>query len=277
MSAENSYKIEPSVMIWPFFQSLPFIDRVKKIAEAGFKTVELSVECKSWTEAEAISYGQQLQQLGIGVDAVTTDYLGSGRPEFSCVDVGDRQNLMQNIRHRVSIMKAVGASHLIMSAGENVPGLSRETQYENLKEALMLALEIVESDGFTILLEPVNNEDNPTTFLWSISEGFKLIEEIANPRLKLLYDMYHAQISNGNLIRHLADNIDKVGLIHIADVPGRHEPGTGEINFANIYRMLASLKYQGCVGMEFVPTGDPMERLKAAREMLMNTVAAVSA
>ena len=277
MSTDNNYKIEPSVMIWPFFQNLPFIERVKKIAEAGYKTVELSVECKSWTEAEAISYGQQLKEMGIGVDAVTTDYLGSGRPEFSCIDLNDRQNLMANIRHRVSIMKALNASNLIMSAGDAIPGLSIEAQYENLKEGLMLALEITEPDGFNIFIEPVNNEDNPKTFLWSITEGFKLVEEIANPRLKLLYDMYHAQISNGNLIRHLTDNIDKVGLIHIADVPGRHEPGTGEINFLNIYRMLASLNYQGCVGMEFVPTGDNLERLKTARDTLLDTVAKASA
>jgi hydroxypyruvate isomerase len=79
--------------------------------------------------------------------------------------------------------------------------------------------------------------------------------------------MFHEQISEGNLIEKLEKNIEHVGLIHVADVPGRHAPGTGEINYANIFRKLVELKYDKIVAMEFMPQGDAVEELRKAREM----------
>jgi hydroxypyruvate isomerase len=81
-----------------------------------------------------------------------------------------------------------------------------------------------------------------------------------------LYDLYHEQRGQGNLIEKLEKNIDEVGLIHVADVPGRHEPGTGEVNYINVYRALAQLKYRDVIAMEFYPTGDVAETLRHARE-----------
>ena len=98
------------------------------------------------------------------------------------------------------------------------------------------------------------------------------MREVNHPRVKFLYDFYHEQISEGNLIAKLEKNIAQVGLIHVADVPGRHEPGTGEINYANIYHKLAQLKYRGYVAMEFEPAGDPVVSLRKAREEAIRAV-----
>jgi hydroxypyruvate isomerase len=87
--------------------------------------------------------------------------------------------------------------------------------------------------------------------------------------VKVLYDLYHEQRGMGNLIEKLEKNIDEVRLIHVADVPGRHEPGTGEINYRNIYKKLTELHYTGMIAMEFYPTGDVMETLRKAREEAM--------
>ena len=92
--------------------------------------------------------------------------------------------------------------------------------------------------------------------------------------MQFLYDLFHEQIFEGNLIEKLKKNIDVIGLIHIADVPGRHDPGTGEINFANIYRTLAELKYKHIVAMEFEPLGDQVAALRAAKEMVAKSTAA---
>ena len=89
---------------------------------------------------------------------------------------------------------------------------------------------------------------------------------MGSPHIKVLYDIYHEQRQFGNLIEKFEKNIDQVGLIHIADVPGRHEPGTGEINYLNIYRKLAELKYTGTIAMEFYPTGAIVETLRRARD-----------
>ena len=95
---------------------------------------------------------------------------------------------------------------------------------------------------------------------------YEIVRAVNHPRVKFLYDFFHEQIAEGNLISKLEKNIAQVGLLHVADVPGRHEPGTGEINYASIYRKLAQLNYQGYVAMEFMPTGDPVPSLKKARE-----------
>ena len=93
---------------------------------------------------------------------------------------------------------------------------------------------------------------------------------VNHPQVQFLYDFFHEQIAEGNLIEKLEKNIDVIGLIHVADVPGRHEPGTGEINYSSIYRKLAQLHYRHVVAMEFRPTGDPIATLRAAKAAAMN-------
>ena len=95
-----------------------------------------------------------------------------------------------------------------------------------------------------------------------------------HPQVRFLYDLFHEQIAEGNLIEKLDKHIDTIGLIHVADVPGRHEPGTGEINYANIYRKLAQLNYRHMAAMEFLPTGDPVASLREAKAMVAKTAAA---
>jgi hydroxypyruvate isomerase len=102
-------------------------------------------------------------------------------------------------------------------------------------------------------------------YLTSVSEAFEIIRAVDSPQVRVLYDFYHEQRAYGNLIEKLEQNIDLVGLIHIADVPGRHEPGTGEIDYANIYRKLGQLKYNKFITMEFYPTQDPVAILRKAR------------
>jgi hydroxypyruvate isomerase len=139
-------------------------------------------------------------------------------------------------------------------------------------EGLKRAAGLVEGKNVTLLLENIDLEENPQYYLWSVPEAFKIIEEVNHPQVKFLYDFFHAQVSGGNLIANLEKHVDKVGLVHIADVPGRHEPGTGEINYPNIYKKLVELKYHRYVAMEFRPTGDPVKILAAAREQALTRV-----
>ncbi len=97
---------------------------------------------------------------------------------------------------------------------------------------------------------------------------------VNHPQVQFLYDLFHEQIAEGNLIEKLEKNIDVIGLVHIADVPGRHEPGTGEINYGNIYRKLAQLNYRHMAAMEFKPTGDQVALLRAAKEMVIKSTSA---
>jgi hydroxypyruvate isomerase len=149
--------------------------------------------------------------------------------------------------------------------GDKVPALDHEAQHASVVEGLKRAADIVEPKGYKVLLENIDPEENPKYFLTSVTEGFDVIREVDHPHVRFLYEFFHEQISEGNLIEKLKKNIALVDLVHIADVPGRHEPGTGEINYTNIYQKLAELHYDRYVAMEFMPTGDEVEGLRTAR------------
>ncbi|MGH9518856.1 MAG: TIM barrel protein, partial [Terriglobales bacterium] len=116
-----------------------------------------------------------------------------------------------------------------------------------------------------LLLECIDPEENPLYLMTRASEALSVVRAVGHPQVQFLYDIYHEQIAEGNLTEKLEKHIDVIGLIHVADVPGRHAPGTGEIHYANIYRTLAKLGYAHKVAMEFIPQGDAVAELRAAR------------
>ena len=128
------------------------------------------------------------------------------------------------------------------------------------------AADLCEKDGIEIVLEPIDLLEYKQEAVHSVAEAFEIIRAVGSPKVKVLYDFYHEQRGSGNLIEKLEKNIDLVGLVHIADVPGRHRPGTGEINYTNIYKKLAELHYNRFIGLEFMYQGDPVQELRTARE-----------
>src|SRR5580698_6364891 len=147
-----------------------------------------------------------------------------------------------------------------------------ETQHQSCIETLKAAAGLVEGRSINgqpvrLLLENIDPVENPRYYLTEIAEAFQIVESVNHPQVQLLYDVYHQQIAAGNLISNLEKSLPHLGLVHIADVPSRHLPGTGEINYENIYRKLVELNYTGVVAMEFLPEGDPVAQLRAAREM----------
>jgi hydroxypyruvate isomerase len=256
-STETSFLF--SVMLWTVEPKLPFEQRIAKVAEAGYQALELVNEYKGWSPAHFTRARQQFQQLGIVVDAC------SGIDASLC-DQDQHETLLQQIRAELPVLAELGCSRLILLTGNRVPGLTHEQMRRNCVEALKLAADVTAAQNIELSLETIDPEENPNYFLTSVAEGFRVIREVNHPRVKFLYDFFHEQISEGNLIAKLERNIDLVGLVHVADVPGRHEPGTGEINYANIYRKLGQLKYGRYVAMEFLPNGDVVAALRAARE-----------
>lgn len=253
-----------SVMLWTVFRNLPFEQRLEKVAEAGYHAVELVGEFKNWTEDDYRRANSKKRALGMTFDSTAGLKDGVGDPR-------DREAFLADLREMLRICDKLECPSLIVMSGNTIEGMPRETQHQSCIEGLKRAAEIVDGKGVTLLLENIDLEENPRYYLWSVAEGFEIIEKVNHPQVKFLYDFFHEQISEGNLIKKLEKNIDKVGLVHIADVPGRHEPGTGEINYANIYKKLAQLRYSRYAAMEFIPTGDPVQGLRAAREMALRT------
>jgi len=259
------YKI--SIMLWTVFQDLPFEQRLEKVSEAGYHAVELVHEFKDWPDADYRRVNQKKRQLGITFDTTAGMTHGVGNP-------AEREAMLKDLRGMITTCHKLECPHLIVMSGNVVPGLTHAQQHASCIEGLKRAAEAVEGKNVTIFVENIDPEENPHYFLTSVAEGFEIMRAVNHPQVRFLYDFYHEQIAEGNLIEKLEKNIDYVGLCHIADVPHRHQPGTGEINYMNIYKTLAELKYDRYIAMEFMPTGGPIEILRAARQQAEQIVAA---
>ena len=256
-----------SVMLWTVFKDLPFEQRLAKIAEAGYTTVELVGEyhAQNWSEADFARANAARKRLGIHFDATAGLANGVSNP-------ATRDAFLTELRQALTPMETLDCPAMIVLSGNVVPGLSREAQHQASIEMLKQAAALVDGRQIAgqpvrLLLECIDPEENPHYFLTSAAEAIDIVRAVNHPQVQFLYDFFHEQIAEGNLIEKLEKHIDVVGLIHVADVPGRHEPGTGEINYASIYRKLTQLHYHHVVAMEFVPTGDPVATLRAAANL----------
>jgi len=248
-----------SVMLWTVEPKTPFDQRIGKVSDAGYHAVELVEEYKGWSKEDIAHARQRFHQLNMVVDAC------SGIHASLC-DPAQRDTFLAEVRAKLPVLAELECSRLILLSGNRVPGLSQEQMHESCVEGLKRAADAAAEKNVELLLENIDPEENPSYFLTSVTEGFQVVREVGNPHVRFLYDLYHEQLSEGNLIAKLEKNIDLTGLIHVADVPGRHEPGTGEINYQNIYRKLNGLRYSRYVAMEFIPRGDVVETLRSARE-----------
>lgn len=264
-SEEIGVPFKLSVMLWTVFTNLPFEQRLEKVAEAGYKNVELVNEYDEWNEADLKRANVKRKELGINFDCVAGLKHGVSIPAH-------RQLLLEELGRRLPIMEQLDCSNLIMLSGDRVAGMPRAIQHQCCIDTLRAAANLIQGKSINgepvrLLLETIDPEENPQYFLTNVSEALEVVQATGHPQVRLLYDLYHEQIAAGNLIEKLEKSLPYLGIVHIADVPGRHQPGTGEINYENIFRKLAELDYSGVVAMEFHPTGDPVVQLRAARQM----------
>jgi hydroxypyruvate isomerase len=264
--AAPPYKL--SVMLWTVYRDLPFEQRLERVAAAGYTNVELVGEYAKWSDAEFDRAMAARKRLGVTFDCT------AGIKSSLCNPAG-RDALLVEIRATLPIMERLECPALILLSGNVVPGATQEAQAQSCIDGLRAAAQIIEGKKINgellrLLLENIDPEENPKYFLTSVAKGFEIVKAVNHPQVQFLYDFFHEQISEGNLIEKLEKNIERVGLVHVADVPGRHAPGTGEINYQNIFRKLAELKYNRIVAMEFLPTGDPVEELRKAKKMALH-------
>jgi len=260
-----------SIMLWTVFNDLPFEQRLEKVAEAGYRNLELVGEYRTWTAADFERAKAARKRLGITFDA--TAGLAHG-----VADPASRDAFLDALRQAFTPMETLEIPAMIVLSGNVIPGLSRDAQHQSCIDGLKKAAALVEGRSIggqpvRILLECIDPEENPKYFMTSAAEAIEIVRAVNHPQVQFLYDLFHEQIAEGNLIEKLEKHIDVIGLIHVADVPGRHEPGTGEINYENIYRKLAELKYRRMMAMEFRPLGDAVAALRKAKEQVAEAIA----
>jgi hydroxypyruvate isomerase len=245
-----------SVCVETLFADKPFEQRLEYVADLGFPAFEF------WTrQGKDMNITLALKlALRLEVSAI------SGNTS-SLVDPAQRDQALDEITRAASLAFDLSCANLIVTSGPTLPGVPREQQRAHLVDALREAAVTAADADVCLVLEPLNQLDHPGVFLSSSDEGFAIVREVGSPNVKLCFDVYHQQISEGNLTRRIVDNLDQIGHIQIADVPGRHEPGTGEVNFEHLFGVLRERGYKGFVGLEFTPLIDPKASLKAVRAL----------
>ena len=251
-----------SVMIWALKKWGTLEENLERVAQAGYSHVELVGEFLRWSEEDWRRILARMQALKITVDATSGIKAGFADPAGGDAFVAELKGFMP-------MVKRLGCGQIILLSGKRIEGAAPGAQRAASVEALKRAEEILDAAGVMGVIEPIDRLENPTIYLDGVTEAFEIVRAVGSAKVKVLYDLYHEQRGMGNLIEKLEKNIDEVGLIHVADVPGRHEPGTGEVNYGNIYRKLAELRYRGVIAMEFYPTGDVVETLRRAREEVL--------
>lgn len=257
-AAPGAKPVRFSYMLWALGRQTPFDRRVEIVAEAGYQGIELTGEFKQWQPAERQKVMAQMRSHGMVFDSMSGVKAGFAVPDES-------EAFLTQFGEHVRAAKELECPQVILLSGKRVESVGPEGQKKTSIENLKRAAEMAAKESIEIVIEPIDFLENPTIFLATVSDGFEIAEAVNAPNLKVLYDVYHEQRSFGNLIEKFEKNIDRVGLIHIADVPGRHEPGTGEIDYTMIYRKLAELHYDRWIAMEYYPTSDPVASLKQAR------------
>lgn len=236
-----------SVCIDALFPGLPADQAVWKVKEAGAGAVEFW----SWENKDLAKLKQALDETGIVLTAMCTKFT-------SLVDPAEHNAYLKGLEE--SIQKAIflGCSNLITQVG-NDTGKPREYQRQAMMEGLSRCVPILKQNGITLLVEPLNIKiDHKGYYLSSSQEGFSLIAELNTPYVKLLYDIYHQQIMEGDILRTITSHLDKIGHLHAAGHPGRHELNLGELNYPYLFEQLDKAGYCHFCGLEYMPQGDPV-------------------
>ena len=186
------------------------------------------------------------------------------------VNPRERAGFLKELDLSIQAAQKVGAKQLVVLTGNELGGMSRSEQMSNAVAALREAAPRLEKNGMTVIVEILNTYvDHAGYFLYYVRDGAELVDRVGSPNVKLLFDIYHTQIMEGNLINNIRSHIARIGHFHIGDVPGRHEPGTGEIHYRNVFRAIYDLgdDYKGSVALEYGPTVPLEKDLPAVRKL----------
>jgi len=240
------------------FNEAPFLERFERAAAAGFRAVEFLFAHN--VDQDGVARALEAHGLELVLfDPEAGDFPGGDRG-YLC-DAGRRDHLMRTVKEAIETAGRLGCRRLNVLAGNRVDGLTdavmRRTVIENLKRAAPVA----RAAGITLLIEALNTWESPRYFLDRSRLGLEIVEEVSEPNVRFQYDAYHMQRMEGQLIDGLTKNLQWIGHVQIADVPGRHEPGTGEVNYGNVLAALEKAGYEGYVGLEYRPSGKTEDSL----------------
>lgn len=247
------------------FKEAAFLDRFAAAARAGFRAVEFQYAYE-WP-AEEIA--KRARDAGVEVVLLNMPRGDAGPGEYgtACVP-GLERRFRDDLERAVEYARAVQCTRVHCMAGVAPAGHDRAALHEVYVDNLRYAGQRLGKEGIQALIEPLSAGTVAGCFLTSSAQAVRVLDEVALGNVALQYDFFHMQAMEGNLAATVARLLPRIGHLQLADVPGRHEPGTGEINFDFLLRHVDRIGYSGWIGCEYNPAGDTVEGLKWAKPFL---------
>lgn len=228
------------------------LEQIAFAADQGFRAWEDNEAAKR-PVSEQVAMGRALaaRNMTMGVFVASMPRWGDFRPVLGGNDEGDRAAFLADVRGAVDVARRTGAKWTTIVPGFVDRRVPMDIQTARVIDVMLRAAEIMEPHGIVMVMEPLNTyTDHPGVFLRTIAQGYALAKAVRSPSVKVLADLYHEQIQAGNLIKTLEAAWDEIAYLQFGDNPGRKEPGTGEINYANIVKWLRGRGFNGVIGME---------------------------
>lgn len=246
------------------FNELPFLERFKAAADAGFKGVEYLFPYPFAKEELAA----QLEQHGLTqvLHNLPAGNWEKGERGIACHP--DRvEEFREGVERAIEYATALRCRTVNCLVGIAPAGVSEDVLRKTVVDNLTYAAAKLKDAGIRLLVEPINTYDIPGFYLNRTEQALRILDEVGSDNLFVQYDVYHAQRTEGELGATLARHFDRIGHIQVADNPGRNEPGTGEINYAWLFRHIDKLGYDGWIGCEYKPAGDTRDGLRWLQEV----------
>lgn len=237
----------------------PHAARVRAASVCGLYGVEIC----GWRSKDLGQFERALRFTGLRLHTMCID------PLVPLTDPDCHEAFLGGVIESLRVAKRLGCKFLVTSSGNATPRLSHEEQLRTIATNLRAAAPLVESQDVTLLLENINSRvDHPGVLLDSTTECLDIVERVASTHVRMLYDLYHSLVMGERPEVVLAGRMALVAHVQVADVPGRHQPGTGDVEWEQELRQLQELGYRGPIGLEYVPEGDTSASLKHIGEVI---------
>ncbi|HVX10776.1 MAG TPA: TIM barrel protein [Pirellulales bacterium] len=236
-------KFAVNIEMW--WTKLDFLDRIRAAAEFGFPAIEFW----PWRKRDLDAIARLTQELGLEIAQFTAWPFEPGMN-----DPKNHDAVVEEIEASCQAAKKLKCKKMTVVGGNDQPGMAQEEMHANIIKALKRVAPIAEKHDVMLILESMNiRVDHKGHCLYGSGPAVRICREVGSSHVKINWDLYHMQISEGDLCGHLKDGFDQIGYLQLADHPGRNEPGTGEVHYNRVLRQAYELGYRGYVGLECVP------------------------
>lgn len=242
-----------NVEMW--WSELPFLERLREAAALGFPAVEFW----DWRSKDVDAVAETCRKLDLAVAQFTAWGFEPGLN-----DPRNHDAFVRAIEDGCTVAKKLGARAMTVVGGNDQPGMTQAEMHAHIVEGLKRAAPVAEANDVLLILEPMNvRVDHRGHCLYGSAPAIAIVRAVGSKHVKINWDLYHLQVTEGDLCGHLREGIREIGYVQLADVPGRHEPGTGEVRYTRVLQELQALGYGGWVGLECTPSKNEIAAARA--------------